>query len=342
MKSSLRAAVTRFAVFVVVCLLGAFVLFAVFSQMRFSSEQKFNAEFSDVSGLKDGDFVRVAGVEVGKVTAISITRAGRAIVEFSTDSTVVLTDSTKAALRWADPLGNRYLSLLEGSGGAGRLAPGSTIPLDRTEPALDIDTLLGGFRPLFRALNPEQVNALSGQLIQALQEQGPAIGSFLAQAATVTSTLADRDDLIGQVITNLNTVMGSLGDGSKQLDKAVQSLAQLMQGLADHRQGISDAIDHTNTAAATVSDLLAQARAPFANTVAQTDRAAGLVVADHEYVENLLDTLPDTYRVLARQGIYGDYFSFYMCDVFLKMNGKGGQPVYIKAAGQDTGRCAPK
>ncbi|REV89562.1 mammalian cell entry protein, partial [Mycobacterium tuberculosis] len=41
-------------------------------------------------------------------------------------------------------------------------------------------------------------------------------------------------------------------------------------------------------------------------------------------------------------GMYGDFFAFYLCDVVLKVNGKGGQPVYIKLAGQDSGRCAPK
>jgi len=46
--------------------------------------------------------------------------------------------------------------------------------------------------------------------------------------------------------------------------------------------------------------------------------------------------------MLGRQGIYGDYFSFYFCDIVLKLNGKGGQPVFVKVAGQDTGRCTPK
>ena len=43
--------------------------------------------------------------------------------------------------------------------------------------------------------------------------------------------------------------------------------------------------------------------------------------------------------MLARNGLYGDYFGFYLCDAILKVNGKGGQPVYVKLAGQDTGRC---
>jgi phospholipid/cholesterol/gamma-HCH transport system substrate-binding protein len=66
------------------------------------------------------------------------------------------------------------------------------------------------------------------------------------------------------------------------------------------------------------------------------------VVADHDYFDNLINTLPDAYQALSRQGIYGDFFSFYLCDIILKLNGKGGQPVYVKIAGQPTGRCAPR
>ena len=40
--------------------------------------------------------------------------------------------------------------------------------------------------------------------------------------------------------------------------------------------------------------------------------------------------------------MYGDFFSFYLCDAILKLNGKGGQPVYVKVASQATGRCTPR
>jgi phospholipid/cholesterol/gamma-HCH transport system substrate-binding protein len=205
-----------------------------------------------------------------------------------------------------------------------------------------LDSLIGGFRPLFRALDPEQVNALTGQLIAAFQGQGTTVNSLLAQTAAVTSTLADRDELIGQVVTNLNAVLGSLGGQSAQLDKAVMSLSELVQGLADRRADISNAVAYTNAAAGTVADLLQQARPPAKKVVAETDRAAGIVLGDHEYLDNFLKTLPDAYQILGRQAMYGDFISFYLCDLVLKLNGKGGQPVYVKVAGQSSGRCAPR
>ena len=195
---------------------------------------------------------------------------------------------------------------------------------------------------MFRALDPDQVNALSGQLIQAFQGQGATISSFLAQTAALTNTLADRDQLIGQVIINLNTVLGSLGDQSDQFAKAVDSLAELVKGLAARKQDISNGLAYTNAAAASIADLLAQARPPFAKTIHETDRASASWSPTTTTSTTCFNTLPDAYQALARQGIYGDFFSFYLCDIVLKLNGKGGQPVYVKVAGQSTGRCAPK
>lgn len=343
MKENLRGVFLRLVVFLAVCLLGVFGLYAVFGQLRFGEKaHTYQAEFTNVTGLKNGDFVRIAGVEVGQVKKVAIEPDTTALVEFTADDSVVLTEGSSAVIRYKDLIGGRYLALEEGAGSTNKLNPGGTIPLARTSPALDLDALIGGFRPLFRALDPDQVNALSGQLIAALQGQGGTINAFLSQTAALTSTLADRDQLIGQVIVNLNTVLGSLGGQNDQFAKAVDALSELVKTLASHKQDISSGLAYTNAAAGSIADLLAQARPPFAKTIHETDRAAGIVVADHDYFDNLLNTLPDAYQALARQGIYGDFFSFYLCDVVLKLNGKGGQPVYVKVAGQSTGRCAPR
>ncbi|WP_102144752.1 virulence factor Mce family protein [Mycobacterium hubeiense] len=338
-----RHALLRLSIFFAVCLLGVFALYMVFGELRFGEKTKtYNAEFLNVTGLENGDFVRIAGVEVGRVRNVSIRDDTTALVEFTAEDSVVLTEGSRAVIRYDDLIGGRYLALVEGAGGTTRLDEGATIPLARTSPALDLDALIGGFRPLFSALDPDQVNALSYQLIQAFQGQGGTIGSFLNQTAALTNTLADRDQLIGEVIVNLNTVLGSLGDQSDQFAKGVDALAELVRGLEARKEDISNSVAYTNAAAGSITDLLSQARQPFAKTVVETDRAAGIVVADHEYFDNLLNTLPDAYQALGRQGIYGDFFAFYLCDLVLKLNGKGGQPVYVKVAGQKSGRCTPR
>ena len=342
MRDNLGGASWRLAIFLTVCVLGIFAMFAIFAQLRFQNETTYRAQFTNVTGLQADQFVRIAGVEVGKVQKITIEPDTTALVEFSADDSVVLTQGSRAVFRYADLIGGRYLSLEEGAGDARVLRAGETIPVARTAPALDLDALIGGFRPLFRALDPDQVNALSGQLIRALQGQGDTINSFLTQAGALTNTLADRDQLIGEVITNLNTVLGSIGDQNAQFAKAVDSLSELVSGLSARREDIGNTVAYAGSAAAGVADLLTRGRPPLKNVVSQLDRTAGVVVADKDYVDNLLTTLPDSYQMLNRQGLYGDYFTFYMCDIVLKVNGKGGQPVYIKVAGQDSGRCAPR
>jgi phospholipid/cholesterol/gamma-HCH transport system substrate-binding protein len=340
--ANVRGAAWRLGIFLTICLLGTFALLTIFANFRFGQGRTYAAEFTNVSGLKTSDLVRIAGVEVGQVKKISVNRDATVRVEFSTDNSVNLTEGNRAAIRYDNLIGKRYLALEEGAGPLTPLKPGETIPASRTEPALDLDAVLGGFRPLFRALDPQKVNELSGQLIQAFQGQGPTIGSFLDEAAAVTNTLADRDELVGQVIINLNVVLGSLGGQTDKLDKAVTSLSELVHGLAARKTDISSSVAYINSAAGTVADLLSQARQPFQKVVRETDRIAGIAVADHDYLDNLLNQLPDKYKALARQGMYGDFFSFYLCEIVLKLNGKGGQPVYVKVAGQSTGRCAPK
>lgn len=342
MSGDTWGAAWRFAIFATVCAVAMFAMIAVFGQLRFASTKSYQAEFTSVTGLENGNFVRIAGVEVGKVKDISIKDSTTAVVRFATDSTVVLTKGTRAVVRYENLVGGRYLALEEGAGDIAPLAPGDTIPLSHTAPALDLDALIGGFRPLFRALNPVQVNALTGQLISAFQGEGATVATLLAQTASLTNTLADRDELIGQVITNLNTVLGSLGDQSKQFDKAVGALSELVSGLSARKEDISNSVAYTNAAAGTVADLLAQTRPSLQKVVHESDRTASAVLADRDYFDNLLTTLPIDYQRLARQGLYGDFFSFYLCDLYLKLNGKGGEPVLVKLAGQSSGRCTPK
>lgn len=343
MTGSLRGVVVRLAIFLTVCGLALFATIVVFGELRFGqSGNTYTAVFSNVSGLRKGNLVREAGVEIGKVKDIVVNPDATVRVEFTADSSATLTEGTLAEVRYDDLIGGRYLALTDGTGSTRILRPGETIPLARTRPALDLDSVTGGFRPLLRALKPEQVNALSGSLLKALQGEGPTIGSFLDQVAAVTNTLADRDRLIGQVVDNLNVVLGTLGGQTDQLDKAVTSLSQLVRTLAERKTDIANAVAYTNAATGSLSDLLAHTRPSIHKAVIETDRIAATALTQREYLDKILSTLPDKYQMLNRQALYGDYFNFYFCDVVLKLNGKGGQPVYAKVAGQATGRCAPR
>src|ERR1700756_1788909 len=340
-RRTVRAAV-RVALFTVVCLAFVFVLVTVFGQFRFDTRASYSAVFSNVSGLKGGNFVRIAGVEVGKVKDMSLHRDGTVTVDFAIDKASTLTEGTKAAVRYENLIGDRYLSLEDGLGSTRKLQAGATIPLVRTSPALDVDALIGGFRPLFRALDPDQVNALSGELLRVFQGEGATISSVLGETSALTTTLANRDKLIGEGITNLNVVLHTFGTRDKQFSDGLDKLSLLVGALSERKTDITKDVAYINAATGSVADLLTAARQPTKDVIVQTDRFAGQVESDHNYVDDLVKTLPDVYQVLSRNGLYGDYFGFYICDVIIKLNGRNGQPTFVKLVSQVTGRCLPK
>ncbi|BBY25598.1 MCE family protein [Mycobacterium stomatepiae] len=342
MRRKLSSIIVRVGIFTAVCLLFTFTLVTVFGQLRFEDRTDYQAIFTNISGLKSGNFVRIAGVEVGKVGDLELHRDGTVTVGFAVDKGIRLTEGTKAVVRYENLIGDRYLALEEGPGSPRRLPAGSTIPLARTAPALDVDALIGGFRPLFRALDPDQVNALSGQLLRIFQGQGGTLASVLSQTSILTSTLAGRSELIGQLIANLNTVLHTFAARDHEFADGLDKLVQLVDGLAQRKDDISTGLAYLNAAAGSVADLLVQARQPIKDVVHETDRMSTQVLADRDYVDKLLQDLPNVYQVLSRQGLTGDYFGFYFCEVLLKLNGKGGNPIFVKLLGQPSGRCTPR
>src|SRR4051812_27803637 len=202
--------IVKLSIFAVVLLLFTVMIFIVFGQIRFDRTNSYTAEFNNISGLRPGQFVRASGVEIGKVSKVELADGGkRARVEFDVNRSVPLYQSTTAQIRYLDLIGNRYLELKRGTGeGADKtLSPGGFIPIARTSPALDLDALIGGFKPVFKALDPDKVNTLAKTLITVFQGQGGTINDILDNTAQLTSKLAERDQAIGEVVKNLNTVL---------------------------------------------------------------------------------------------------------------------------------------
>ncbi len=343
MKISGTAA--RLAVVVTVQLAFTAIIVVVFGQVRFDRTNSYSAEFSNASGLRAGQFVRASGVEVGKVKKVDLVEGDKRIrVDFSVDRSVQLYYSTTAQIRYQDLIGNRYLEIQRGTGeGAERmLPPGGFIPLSRTEPALDLDALIGGFKPLFRALDPQKVNTIASSIVTVFQGEGGTINDILDQTAQLTSRLAENDQAIGEVITNLNTVLDTTVKHRKQFDDTVNNFQLLITGLKERADPLAGGTAHISDAAATVADLLADNRALVHDAVSRLETIANPLVDQHDRVSDLLTKLPKAFNLIGRaSGIYGDFFNFYLCDLAMKVNGlqPGGPVRSVKLFTQPTGRC---
>lgn len=312
----------------------------VFARVRIQPSDEYSAVFTDASGLTSGSDVRGNGVAVGSVKSIELGDDGTARVSFTVAKTVALTDSTKARIRYANLTGDRYLDLTPGTEGAQALSPGGTIPVGRTQPALDLDQFFQGFDPLMRALDADQVNELAKNVISVTQGESGAVQAMLANVGSFTSRLAERDDLIGETITNLSEALALLNDHRGDLDQLVTGLSGLMKGYAKDRKVIGASLSSINDAAKDTADLLARVRPDLKANIDQMGVLAGHINANSDDIRDGLDKYPAIGSKVARLGSYGSFFNFYLCGVKLKIDLPGDDlDVYSPWVKDDTGRC---
>jgi phospholipid/cholesterol/gamma-HCH transport system substrate-binding protein len=335
-----RSMIVKFGIFAVVMVLLTVFLFFTFAQVRTGSTNGYSAVFADASRLKTGDTVRIAGIRVGTVRDVALQSDKNVIVDFDADRNIVLTTGTKAAVRYLNLVGDRYLELVDGPGSTRVMPAGAQIPKDRTAPALDLDLLLGGLKPVIQGLNPEDVNALSASLIQVLQGEGGTLESLLSKTSSFSNSIADNNEVVGQLIENLKNTLDTLSKNGDDFSGAIDRLEQLITGLSKDRDPIGNAIVSLSSGTASLSDLLTEARPPLAGTVDQLNRLAPLLADDKDRLSAALERAPNNYRKLARLGAYGSFIQYYICGLSFRASDLQGRTVQFPWIKQETGRCA--
>lgn len=303
-------------IFIVVTALATTILgYSVAGTGVGASGRTYRALFSDVTGLVDGDSVRISGVKVGEVTGVRVVDRRTAQVTFTVSEDRTLPRSTTAAVKYLNMVGQRYLSLDRGTGGlSGTLAADSTIPLDRTTPALDLTLLFNGFKPLFEGLSPKDVNELAGSIVQVLQGEGATVDSLMRHIGSLSSTVAAKDKVIGSVVTNLNAVLKTLNDREDSFDNLVVTLKELVSGFNDDRKPLGQAVTAVGSLTTVTADLLQDGRAPLKQDIRQLGRLSDNLADGTPQIENFLDRTPAKLTTLSRLASYGSWFNLYLCE----------------------------
>lgn len=332
-------ALVKLIAFAVVTVLATAVLATTISNASFTAGDTYHAVFTDVAGVNKGDDVRIAGVRVGEVKDIEVYRRDKALLTFTVDRSKDLPRSTRAVIRWRNLIGQRYVALTEGVGSQVRLPPGATIPVSQTAPALDLDSLFNGFKPLFQALDATQVNALANEIVQTLQGEGSSVNSLLSHTASLTNNLADRDKVIGDLIDNLDAVVGNLNKHNSQLNDLLIQLQRFIGGLSDDRDAILGSLGDINELAYDTANLVKDVRPSMHGDIKHLGRLSKNLDDNRDVLQKQLKQIPDRANKLARTGSYGSWFNFFMCDFDGKIVLPTGQ-VMTPTFHSDEARCA--
>jgi phospholipid/cholesterol/gamma-HCH transport system substrate-binding protein len=328
------SALIKLIIFTVVTVVVTGLLATTIGNFRFGGTTEYRAIFTDVTGLLKGDDIRIAGVRVGSVEKVEVHDRTLARVTISVDKERRLSQSTKAAVRYRNLVGQRYIALVEGAGSDTPLKAGATIPLDRTTPALDLTVLFNGFKPLFTALSPTDINEFSFEIIQTLQGEGSSINSLLAHTASLTSTLADRDAVIGRTLDNLNSVLGTVDQRDQKLSELILQLQRFISGLSEDREAIGASLTNISGLADATAGLVEEARPGLRTDIRELGEVAGNLDDNKKVVNEFLDRFPGKLNTITRTATYGSWFNFYLCEFSVK--GSGAPPE--KQPGS-AGRC---
>ena len=316
-NSTTIAAGIKLGFFTVVSILVTGLLVAIMGNLGFGGGEEYKAVFSNASMLQEGDDVRIAGVSVGDVKSVEHYQRNSAVVTFQVKDEIDLTTASRAEIRFLNLVGDRYMALEQGADAdAQPLEPDGTIPVEQTSPALDLTVLFNGFQPLFQALRPDQVNELSLNLVQVLQGEGGTVASLMEKTASLTNSLADRDQLIGEVINNLTQTLDTVDARREQLNQLITELKGWMTDLARDRSTIGASLDNISELTVVVADLIRRSRPVVKDDIVQLRRLANLLnqPRNRAVVEQTLDRLPESMTDQTRTGTYGSWYSYYLCE----------------------------
>ncbi|WP_341257310.1 MCE family protein [Gordonia malaquae] len=309
---SIRKPLIGFGVFAVVAVLLTYIIWSTLERSVSGGTTDYATVFRDASGLKAGDDVRMAGVRVGRVQDISL-EDGKAHVTFEVQDGQHVYDNTRAAIRYQNLVGLRYLALnLDGATPGSQLSKGSTLRLPG-EDSFDVTKLLAGFQPVFDTLTPEQVNSMSESLIQAFQGDEVSLSRTIAEIGQVAGDMANRDQVLGAIITNLSVVMRELASQGDQVKTLLDSTATLVENLNTNSGAFGTAISKIGQTASGLGGVLADSRESLKSIGSAGVSATNQLIGVGAKLDSLAKQLPIFLGHFPFVMSQGAYLNIYAC-----------------------------
>lgn len=290
------------------------------------------AQFSSVEGLNVGNPVTMNGIRIGRVDAIAFADNGqgtsRADVTIEVTSRNTLSSEVSAAVRYGDMLGARYIALADPGAAImevstdeppTRLAAGGVIPLGHTSPAVDLTALLNGFKPLFDALTPEQVNQLTRGLVETFTGQAQSVTALLVQIASLTNSMTTSQQAFTTVVNNVSALLSSTHARQPQLEQMLGGLRRLTDSVTGPDAQLELLIDQGNAVLATLAATVDASGTAYGDTIGNLKSMLAAWEGSTPEFTALVEKLPQFADAVNRTSSYGGFMSLYLCNFTLKI-----------------------
>lgn len=273
---------------------------------------EYHAVFADASGLRPGNMVQVAGIRVGRVNEIDLQR-DRVVVGFTVDGGVDFGPDTAASVEVLNLLGEKYLQLAPD--GAGQMAAGSTIPLDRTESGYDIVRVLSDLATTTEEIDTRRLSTALDTLSHTLEGSSQEIRASFDGVSKLSRAIASRDDELQTLLRRANSVSTLLADRRGDLTTLMRQGDLLLQELRDRREAIHSLLVNTAELARHLSGLVRDNRAQLAPALRDLHTVLALLRDKRDQVERLIGAMGPYAEILGNIVGTGPWFDAYVVNL---------------------------
>jgi phospholipid/cholesterol/gamma-HCH transport system substrate-binding protein len=262
-----------------------------------SPTHRLAAHFTRAVGVFAGSDVRILGVKVGEVVAV--TPEGTSVrIDMRYDARYPIPAGAQAVIVPPSVVSDRYVQLTPGYTGGPKLADGADLPVSRTAVPLEIDDIYHALDAFNRALGPDGANsagALSGLVATGranLDGNGDNLHAALDGLSRAVSTLANgREDLFGSV-DNLQRFTTMLAQSDQQVREFNQRLAEVADQLAGEGDELAAALAGLATALSEITTFVRDNRDELKSNVAALADITGVLVREQDAIRDVLDVAP--------------------------------------------------
>ncbi|QFG27338.1 MCE family protein [Actinomadura sp. WMMB 499] len=284
----------KFVVFVAVTGVLTFFIGQQILGTSFADRYRLTATFDDVTGLVEGDQVKVAGTPVGRVEGIDLVR-GKAVVDMTVDTELKIPQDSSAAIRWRNVMGQRVVYLEPGTSKE-MLDDGDRVP--HTQSVVDLGAIVNSLGPLTRNLDPNQLNKILFSFSQALEGNEQNISVLTDNLDVLLQTFASRKDTIRKMIDDYETVSGAVATRDKQIAASIDNLESLVTVFADNRTLLENATVQISGVTTNLNRVLGGNDAQLARIIRNLGELSETFRLNVDQLEQMVQKLPLTLRQL--------------------------------------------
>lgn len=289
-----RGALLRFALFALVTGLATVLIGQQIVAGSFTGRYTLTATFDDVTGLLEGDQVKVAGAPVGRVESVRVVR-GRAEVELAVDNGVRLPEDSTAAIRWRNMIGQRMIYLEPGTSPR-KLDDGGTVK--RTRSVVDLGEIVNSLGPLTRSLDPNQLNQVLNAFAQTLDGNTDNVNAMIRYLELMLDTFAQRKEAIRSLTEDYRTVSGAVAKRDQQIARSLDNLTELTEVFADNRRLLDSALVEISGVTTDLDAILGGNERQLGRLVDNLNKVSGTVRMNLDELEKMVQRLPLALRQL--------------------------------------------